>query len=165
MIPVNVILLCLCCAWPLFAKGKDDFQQKAHISANRQEVMLNDQILTFWDDVEIKQGSIRISAQKVIIRPHPDDDSQWLEAFGTPATFSQILDNDQPLFARAQVIRYNIQTKSVYLEHDAFVQQPDGQVTGEYIHYHVNSGKIEARSTDKEGRVQSIFSFKPKPDS
>lgn len=159
---ISFSFLCLGCVFPALGKGKDDFQQETHIRANRQEVTLADNTLTFWENVEIQQGSIRILADKVIIRHNKNNNSQWLEAFGTPATFSQVLDDDKPLFAHAQVIRYNTQSKSIYLEHKAFVKQQDSQVSGENIHYDAANGKIEAHSKNTAERVKSVFSFKTK---
>lgn len=149
----------VCCS--TWGKGKQDFQEPVHIASNRQEAVLNENRFTFFEHVEVKQGTIRIHAEKVIFKRGEDGVIEEVTAFGNPATFSQMLEDDEKVFARALTIRYKPKLKTIDLEENAFIEQKGSQVAGDLIYYSGEKENIIATSATQNRRVQSVFSFQP----
>lgn len=66
--------------------------------------------VTFIDNVVIKQGTIEIKADKVVVtRPGGDQSKMIIEGFGNPVTFYQMQDSGKPVKAMGR----NYVTKSL----------------------------------------------------
>ena len=70
---------------------KDDTQQPIVVNSEKQSLNLEKNITTFTQNVVVKQGSIDIRADKVVVtRPGGDSKKIVIEAFGNPVTFYQL---------------------------------------------------------------------------
>ncbi|MDO1752499.1 LptA/OstA family protein, partial [Escherichia coli] len=70
---------------------KTDMQQPMTINSVKQSLDLEKNVTTFTDDVVIKQVSIDIRANKVVVMcPSSNSDKITIEAFGNPVTFYQL---------------------------------------------------------------------------
>lgn len=157
----SFLIFLLCIAQQAQTRGKQDFQEPVHISSGKQEIKLDHNTLVFYENVKINQGTIIIHADKVIIKQMKASGRKYIEAFGQPTTFSQIMDNGERLFAQALKIDYNPSAQTIHLQQNAHVQQQDSKVYGENIFYQVAEGTITAHGSQEKDRVQSIFSFHP----
>lgn len=108
--------------------------------------MQND-ISTFSDHVVIKQGSIDIRADKVVLAYLGGDQRKtYIEAFGNPVTFSQIQEGGKLIKGHAQKIRYDIMTQIINLSGNAYLEQLNSNVTGDHISYLFQKQTMQAFS-------------------
>ena len=97
---------------------KDDTNQPINIVSDNQSLDMEKSIVTFTDNVSITQGSILIKANKVVITRPPENSGkkETVEAFGTPVTFHQKLDNGKPVDGKAnkvQLITYDVKKQQL----------------------------------------------------
>lgn len=152
----------LCCAMlsfslPAFAL-KDDTNQPINIESNNQSLDMENHTVTFTDNVVITQGSIVIKANKVVIT-RPDENSQkkeTVDAYGTPVTFHQILDDGKPVDGKANKVHYDLGTEFLTLTGNAELKQLDSKITGQYITYDVKKQQLKATGSNKS-RVKTVL--------
>lgn len=136
---------------------KSDSQQPIQIDSVKQSLDLEKNITTFTENVVIKQGSIDVRADKVVVtRPNGDAKKMVVEAYGTPANFYQLQDDGKPIKGHSDKIRYEIEKKLVILTGNAYLEQLDSNIKGDKITYLVPTQQMEAFS-DKRKRVTTIL--------
>ena len=136
---------------------KTDTQQPMTINSAKQSLDLEKNITTFSDDVVIKQGSIDIRANKVVVtRPSSNSDKITIEAYGTPVTFYQLQDDGKPIKGHANKARYEVDKQLLTLTGNAYLEQLDSNIKGDRITYVVPTQQMEAFS-DKGKRVTTVI--------
>ena len=80
-------------------------------------------------------------------------------AFGTPATFYQILDNGKPVTAHSRRIAYYPVSQTVELKESAVIEQGSSKITSDSITYNIAKERMEASSGNKQNgdRVTTVF--------
>ncbi|TDQ57916.1 lipopolysaccharide export system protein LptA [Mesocricetibacter intestinalis] len=155
----NIILGTLLASVSLAASAlKEDTNQPINIVSDNQSLDMNNSVVTFTDNVVITQGSILIKANKVIITRPPQDSGkkETVEAFGTPVTFHQLMDDGKPADGRANRVFYDLGKEFVTLTGNAQLKQLDSTVDGEVITYDVKKQQLKANSGAK-GRVKTVL--------
>ncbi|AHG19768.1 lipopolysaccharide transporter [Chania multitudinisentens RB-25] len=136
---------------------KSDSEQPVSINSLKQALDMQSNVSTFTDEVVIKQGTIEIKADKVVVtRPDGDQNKTYIEAFGKPVTFYQMQDNGKPVKGHAQKVRYDVATQLVTLTGNAYLEQLDSNVQGDNITYLVQQQQMQA-SSDKGKRVTTVL--------
>ncbi len=134
---------------------ESDYQQPVVVDSVTQQAELNENKVTFLQDVVITQGSIIIHANKVVVLRHEKGNDEMI-ASGNPATFFQILDNGKPVNASASELRYQLKDRLVTLTGKAELKQDDNKVNGDIIRYDIQKQQMIAQSS-KGSRVKTIF--------
>jgi lipopolysaccharide export system protein LptA len=134
---------------------ESDYQQPVVVDSVTQQAELNENKVTFLQDVVITQGSIIIHANKVVVLRHEKGNDEMI-ATGNPATFFQILDNGKPVNASASELRYQLKDRLVTLTGKAELKQDDNKVNGDIIRYDIQKQQMIAQSS-KGSRVKTIF--------
>lgn len=134
---------------------ESDYQQPVVVDSVTQQAELNENKVTFLQDVVITQGSIIIHANKVVVLRHEKGNDEMI-ATGNPATFFQILDNGKPVNASASELRYQLKDRLVTLTGKAELKQDDNKVNGDIIRYDIQKPQMIAQSS-KGSRVKTIF--------
>lgn len=136
---------------------KDDTNQPINITSAQQSLDMNGNVVTFTGDVIVKQGTIDIRADKVVVtRAEGADGKEVVEAFGNPVTFYQMQDSGKPVKGHGAKLRYELANDFVDLTGDAYLEQLDSNVKGDRITYKVKEQKMEAFS-NKGRRVTTIL--------
>lgn len=136
---------------------KSDADQPININSLKQSLDMQTNVSTFTDEVVIRQGTIEIKADKVVVtRPGGDQDKTFIEAFGNPVTFQQMQDDGKLVKGHAQKVRYDVATQLVTLTGNAFLEQLDSNVQGDRITYLVQQQQMQAFS-DKGRRVTTVL--------
>jgi lipopolysaccharide export system protein LptA len=134
-----------------------DTRQPVQINAVRQALDMNANTVTFTDNVVIKQGTIEIQADKVIvIRSFEDPQHVVIDGTGNPVTFVQKQDNGKLVKGHAQTLRYEVKNEFIVLTGNAYLEQADSSIKGDRITYQVQQQKMEAFS-DKGKYVTTII--------
>ena len=153
---INLFLALLLLATGVQAK-QSDYKEKVYVDSIRQQAELADNKVTFFEDVIITQGTIKITAVKVEVIRRGDKGAEEMIAYGNPATFYQVLDNEKPVHAEATQINYKLKEKLVVLTGNAQLKQEDSQVNGDVIRYDIEKQQMMAESARKGSRVKTVF--------
>lgn len=137
---------------------KDDTNKPINIESDNQSLDMENSVVTFTDNVVITQGSILIKAQKVVIKRPPEDSGkkETVEAFGSPVTFHQILDDGKPVDAKANQVHYDLGTEFLTLTGNAELKQLDSKINGNHITYDVKKQQLKANGSRKS-RVKTVL--------
>ncbi len=137
---------------------KDDVNQPINIVSDNQSLDMEKSVVTFTDNVVITQGSIIIKANKVVItRPaEKSGKKETVEAFGTPVTFHQQLDNGTPIDGKANKVHYDLGSEFLTLTNNAELKQLDSKINGSVITYDVKKQQLKANGNGKS-RVTTVL--------
>ena len=137
---------------------KDDVNQPINIVSDNQSLDMEKSVVTFTDNVVITQGSIVIKANKVVItRPaEKSGKKETVEAFGTPVTFHQQLDNGPPIDGKANKVHYDLGNEFLTLTNNAELKQLDSKINGSVITYDVKKQQLKANGNGKS-RVTTVL--------
>ncbi|WP_440866846.1 lipopolysaccharide ABC transporter substrate-binding protein LptA [Symbiopectobacterium purcellii] len=134
-----------------------DTSQLIHIDSAQQSLDMQGNTVTFTGNVTVKQGTIDVKAEKVVVtRPQGSQGQEVIEAFGNPVTFYQMQDNGKPVKGRAQKVRYELAQDKITLTGNAYLEQLDSNVKGDRITYLVKQQQMEALG-DKGGSVTTVL--------
>ena len=134
-----------------------DTDQPINIDSAQQSVDMVSNTVTLTGSVVVKQGTIDIRADKVVItRPNGAQGKEVVEGYGNPVTFYQMQDSGKPVKGHAQKVRYELANDYVILTGDAYLEQLDSNVKGDRITYLVKKQQMEAFS-DKGKRVTTVL--------
>ena len=139
------------------AQAKEaDYKEPVTIDSGSQLVELASNKVTFSDNVVVKQGTLDVRASKLIVTRN-DKGLETMTAYGSPATYYQVLDSGQPVHAQAKQITYDIKTRTITLLNNAELKQNDNVVTGYRIRYYIDREQMEAQGEGTQGRVKTVF--------
>lgn len=147
------------------AESKFEEQQSLPIvvDAKRQSVDIEKNTLSFYEDVEIKQGNMHIKADQLDIIRDKKTEKETLIATGKPAWFSHVLDDDIKIEAQADKMTYIVSKHLLTLEGSAQIAQNDSKIIGEKIEYNVKLRQLQASSnSENNSRVRAVLT--PKKD-
>jgi len=128
------------------------------IEADQVDMSDKSGISTYTGNVKLTQGSIRISADNIIVFT-TNNKLQRLIATGSPATFKQKPDEkSNDVEARAFHVEYSTNTGVLTLQQDALLQQGSNLFSGHKIEYDTLNDIMSARSEkNKKQRIQAII--------
>ncbi len=84
---ISTLLCLLCISAPTWAM-KSDTKQPIYIDSDSQQVDMPNNIVTFIGNVKLRQGTIDIRANKVVVtQPNAKSKQQTIMAYGKPSNF------------------------------------------------------------------------------
>ncbi|MFM2588746.1 lipopolysaccharide transport periplasmic protein LptA [Vibrio sp. TBV020] len=135
-----------------------DQDQPVYIDSDSQQLDMQSNKVTFLGDVKLKQGSININADKVIVIRDPKDGSiQEIEGYGDLATFSQLTDDGKTLYGEAKELYYVMVDDQLTMIDQAMLSQDDSVIRGTKIRYKISSQKLIADGKQKGDRVSTVL--------
>ncbi len=154
-----LVLLSLC---GLSQALPDDRNQPIYIESDSAERDENQGITTYSGDVKIRQGSLKINADKVALYNREEQLSKIVASGGKGAKRARLEQKpnleEAPVVARGERITYflNDQQEQVIIEHDASLKQTGRSFAGERIDYDVSRAVVKAVGGEKvEGQPDS----------
>jgi lipopolysaccharide export system protein LptA len=131
---------------------KSDRDKPMNIEASHASLDQKSQISVFTGNVMIVQGTMRLVADKVMIREDKQG-NHYSQGSGAPVKFRQKMDNS-PDYIEAQALRFTYDGKTGILKlyDKAWVKRGTDEVKGDIITYDMNQETYDAH-TQKEGRV------------
>ncbi|MGC9422090.1 MULTISPECIES: lipopolysaccharide transport periplasmic protein LptA [unclassified Vibrio] len=134
-----------------------DTQQPVYIDSVSQQLDMKSNRVTFVGDVKLKQGSININADKlIVIRNSQTGKIEKIEGYGNPTTFSQLTDEGKTLYGEAKQLHYAMAEDELIMMEQAMLSQDDSQIRGNKIRYKISSQKLIADSKGS-GRVSTVL--------
>lgn len=139
----------------------DDAEQPLYLEAESLEYDEQKGTITYSGDVLMRQGSMSIQADEVIIFGKIDRATRVI-ANGKPAHFQQTPEiNAVPVTAEASRLEYAVSDKSLWLQGNASLNQEGTSLSGNTIQYDVKNALVKAGSTvvgsNEKRRVKMII--------
>ncbi|HCZ9036006.1 TPA: lipopolysaccharide transport periplasmic protein LptA [Vibrio alginolyticus] len=154
---LSLLALALVLAAPQALALKSDTQQPVYINSDTQQVDMKSNQVVFEGDVSLKQGSINIDADRIVVTRDPKTEAiKQIQAFGKPAKFSQLMDDGKTLSGQATELDYRISTDELTMKGQAQLAQDNNTIKGSSIRYQIGKQKLVADSS-KEERVTTIL--------
>jgi len=151
----------------VLAQGKSDFSQPMEVESSQEELDIKNNRLVLTDNVIIRQGTLLIRADR--LEASASEGAEQADTFvaeGSPATYSQTLEDGNEINAEAKKISYFQAEQRLELSGDAHISQGSSSSRGNLITYDLDKQTITATSSGEEdSRVITIFTPKPKADT
>ncbi len=134
--------------------AKKDLEQKIFIVSASQDADLKKKIISYLDNVIIRQGSILITADIVKVfsqvNKKNNEKNETYLAKGKPAIFQQKLEDGSLISLQADEITYKPSSNTITISGNALVKQAGSEVSGSEITYNTLSEKLQARSANNQ---------------
>lgn len=152
--PSHWILLILCLyGLPLLAL-ETDRQQTLEVFAENTDGSLGDGITTLHGNVDIRQGTLHITADKAILNKG-EGRVKSVTFHGQPAFLEQEIEEQGLVQATAMTIDYQVASGLVTLTGNAEVRHPQYQISGDVLTYDLNTQHFEGSSgKNGDGRIR-----------
>lgn len=138
----------------------EDVEKPVSIEANSVVFNKNAGTAVYAGRVEIKQGTLRITAERIEIQA-PNNEIQSIKATGKPVMFRQTMDNGKNAEGQANLLVYFVTQKRMQLSGNASLKQDKDAFTSNNIEYSTVTGELKAgggqAAGGKPGRVKAIF--------
>lgn len=157
----NLAKVCLttclfCLTSPLMAL-ESDRQEPLEVSANSTDGTLGDGITTLRGNVDIRQGTLRITADEAEVKKI-DGRVGSVTFRGQPAFLEQEIEEQGLVQATANVIDYQVASGLVTLSGNADVKHPQYQISGEVLTYDLNIQHFQGSSDENgNGRIHILL--------
>ncbi|CAM3019820.1 lipopolysaccharide transport periplasmic protein LptA [Vibrio rarus] len=139
-----------------------DSEQPVYIDSDSQQLDMKSNKVTFIGDVKMRQGSINVAGDKVIVYRNPKTGAiKEIEAYGTLATFSQKTDDGKTIHGHARELYYNMNQDQLTMVKQAMLAQDDSTIKGERIKYHITTERMIAEG-GAGTRVSTVLQPQPK---
>jgi lipopolysaccharide export system protein LptA len=146
----------LCLSLPLMAL-ESDRQEPLEVSANSTDGTLGDGVTTLRGNVDIRQGTLRITADEAEVQK-VDGRVNSVTFRGQPASLQQEIEEQGLVRAIANVIEYQVASGLVTLSGDADVRHPQYQISGELLTYDLNIQHFQGSSDESgNGRIHILL--------
>jgi lipopolysaccharide export system protein LptA len=126
----------------------NDRSQPIEIQANSAERDAKTGVTTYSGNVDIKQGSIHISAATVVLNSKNNELTE-INASGAPATYNQQLTGpDDVVDAKANSIHFDVAKDLIVLQGNGSLKQQSGSISGDRIEYDLKTERVRARAAE-----------------
>lgn len=152
-----IALMVLFIALPVLAES-DDFKQPITVDSKTQFVDGKRKTSIFRKDVHVRQGTLKIDADEVEVNAAQGEGREIFIARGTPATYSQTMEDGSDIRAVALEIKYQTANRTLTLSGEAELHQNSSMVKGESITYNLDKQQLLAEgSAGENSRVTTVF--------
>ncbi|MFV0575195.1 MAG: lipopolysaccharide transport periplasmic protein LptA [Vibrio sp.] len=138
------LLLCMlipAASWALTS----DKEQPIYIDSDQQDLDMNTNKVIFTGNVKLTQGSILVTADKIIaFRDGKTGKLTEIQGYGKPTHFQQKTDDGKLMKGQGNKAVYTVSTDLLVLTDDAEVHQDGSNVKGKVITYHMGTQKLTA---------------------
>lgn len=149
---MKLVIKLIVMAFALVAVGAhalpNDRSQPIEIQANSAERDAKTGVTTYTGNVDIKQGSIHISAATVVLNSKNNELTE-INASGSPATYNQQLTGpDDTVDAKASNIHFDVAKDLITLLGNGSLKQQSGSISGDRIEYDIKTERVRAQAAE-----------------
>lgn len=147
------LFLCLLLISPDLMALESDRQKPLEVNANSTDGTLGDGITTLRGNVDIRQGSLHITADEAEVNKM-NGRVTTVTFRGQPAFLEQEIEEQGLVQATANVIEYQVASGLVTLKGNAEVKHPQYQISGDLLTYDLNIQHFKGSSDGNgNGRI------------
>lgn len=148
------------------AQGEADFSKPIELTAGHEQLDIKNNKLLLTDNVTVQQGSLLIKAERLEALRNNNQQADTFIAEGSPATYTQQLEDGSTIRAQAQRITYYQAREVLELVGNAQVSQGSSQSNAQIITYDLAAQTLSASGEGSENnRVTTIFTPVEKKDN
>lgn len=137
-----------------------DFTKKIIANSRDQKLDGKNKTSVLIENVVIKQGSLEVNADRVEVDASRGNGNEVITATGSPATYQQRLEDGSMVTAEANLITYDVATRTIELVGEANITQNQSMVSADAISYNMLEQKISANSDENsDQQVNTVISF------
>lgn len=163
MKPISLIPLCFALLFLLMNSANAADQSSAvvnnqpiSVDADHQEIDIQNNTIIFTGNVVAQQGTLKVSANRIIIDNMQNKTEQRITANGTPVKFHQVLPNEKIVDGHADTLIYDVKNNIITLTGNAELTQQDNTIASQIITYDIAKQQIMAKGNDNQ-RVKTII--------
>lgn len=145
--------------WALASDGDHPIE----VEADSLEVREAENISIYEGSVNLVQGSLQISCDRMVIHFNDANELQLIEMTGDPARFRQLDDDQQEMLGQAKQIDYTEAQSLLELRGTARFSHAGDIIESDLIRVNTESNGIQAGSSESDQRVKMLI--KPRQDS
>ena len=145
--------------WALASDG----DQPIEVEADSLEVREAENISIYEGSVNLVQGSLQISCDRMVIHFNDANELQLIEMTGDPASLRQLDDDQQEMLGQAKQIDYIEAQSLIELRGTARFDHAGDIIEGDLIRVNTESNAIQAGSSESDQRVKMLI--KPRQNS
>ena len=130
------------------------------IDADKQQALIKENITIFDKTVHIVHGKREIKADRLEAhrRPELGDNKQLLVATGSPAVYTEVMEDGTEISAQALEIRYDVASETLKIQGDAKIAMADQHIVAETISYDIAKQLITAEKDENSStRVRTTL--------
>ena len=131
---------------------ESDREKPIQVSADGGELDARTGFTRFTGSVQIQQGTLEVNADSANVYTEDGEITRILLK-GEPATWHQQLESRKWMRAEASEIDYNRTEQTILLIGNAYVDHPQGEMSGDRFTYDLEAEKLRGAS-DTGGRIQ-----------
>lgn len=156
-----VLLALLLGVAPPLAALKDDENQPLLIESDAAELDDQQDISLYLGNVDVRQGSMHILADEVLVQHRPDRQIQRIIAVGKPVRYKQLLDDDpEPVHGEALRAEYDTTRTELTLIDQAVLIQGEDRFASDRIVYNRTTARVTAGGS-AQGRERVRIRLNP----
>lgn len=148
---ITAIVVALCCNSQVIARS-DDASKPLNINADSAEINDASGISIYRGNVEITQGSMRLTGDTVILETHQNQIKK-LTSEGNLSTFKQTNDDGKTINAVAKKMVYRISKHEIVLTDNAKLTEACNTFESQRIVFDTKKEIVNAGDTDENDRV------------
>ncbi len=152
----TLLLLALLTSAPLWALDADR-EQPIAVEADSLEVREQENISIYQGNVRLKQGSLEISSDRLVIHFNDNNDLVLMEMTGNPARLRQLDNEQQEMRGQAKQINYLESESLLELIDEARFTHAGDIIESTLIRINTEDNNIQAGSSDADERVKMLI--------
>lgn len=149
-------LLALLTWAPLWALDADR-DQPIEVEADSLEVRDQENISIYQGNVKLKQGSLEISSDRLVIHFNDNSDLVLMEMTGNPARLRQLDNEQQEMRGQARQINYLESESLLELIEEARFTHAGDTIESTLIRINTEDNNIQAGSSNADERVKMLI--------
>jgi len=149
-------LLALLTWAPLWALDADR-DQPIEVEADSLEVREQENISIYQGNVKLKQGSLEISSDRLVIHFNDNGDLVLMEMTGNPARLRQLDNEQQEMRGQARQINYLESESLLELIEEARFTHAGDTIESTLIRINTEDNNIQAGSSNADERVKMLI--------
>jgi len=130
-----------------------DKDQPIDITADRLEMNEAKQINTYSGNVLLKQGSLNINADSLILFFDENNELDYMEMSGQPANLKQQNEEGEWMQGEAEIITYRDKESLLILKRKAKFKSGKEHISSDFIQINTDNEQIQAGNKNKQDRV------------
>lgn len=152
----TLLLLALLTSAPLWALDTDR-EQPIAVEADNLEVREQENISIYQGNVRLKQGSLEISSDRLVIHFNDSKDLVLMEMTGNPARLRQLDNEQQEMRGQARQINYLESESLLELIEEARFTHAGDTIESTLIRINTKDNNIQAGSSEDDERVKMLI--------
>lgn len=134
-----------------------DRDQPIHIEADLLEVDENARLSRYVGNVAMKQGSLEIQADQIVLHFDDSNNLQKMDITGNPAQLEQQSDNGNMISGSAQNMTYHEKDSLLEMRNNAEFRNGEDLVESDHITVNTETNALQAGNADEKQRVRMLI--------